>query len=307
MPEYERVQVLHGDDLAERVVLKYLYGQINLGFNMKLHLDVGCAEGIWMLDEAMKYRDLVFVGLDEDVTPNLITNSPQGVYNLIKSGVIRSAHARAYKEEHGLPGDDFLSTGDSENLHKMLSDPYRKRILFVESDMNKLRFGQSLHSGTTYSRASYQEVLQETLHVMSEHPRGQRMLKYRIGEVYRPNAPNHPFRIDFPGLPEMTVEDFLKSQPSAEFVNHYKPYTDRISVVVGDARHLPFADGIFDSVTVLNLGHDRERSPEAEKQFDTLVDETSRVVKVGCQVTIIPVPHYMEEEYPDGMTVERTS
>ncbi|MBI4168250.1 MAG: hypothetical protein HY515_04820, partial [Candidatus Aenigmarchaeota archaeon] len=53
-------------------------------------------------------------------------------------------------------------------------------------------------------------------------------------------------------------------------------------------------------------GHDSERSPEAEKKFDTLVDETSRVVKVGCQVTIIPVPHYMEEEYPNGMTVERT-
>ncbi|MFH0889990.1 MAG: class I SAM-dependent methyltransferase [Candidatus Aenigmatarchaeota archaeon] len=273
---------------------------------MKLHLDVGCGDGTWMLDKVIKYSDLVFIGLDYEVTPDLNTNSTQGVFNLIKNRVVTAAHNRAYKEEHGFVDVDFLTTGDSENLHRMLSDPYRNRLLFAKSNMDDVRFRHSLHDGATYRKASYQEVLQETLQIISEHPRGRRMSKYKIGETYKLDVSDYPLRIDFSELSDMPVEEFLKSQPTPEFVNYYKPYTDRISFVVGDARNLPFADATFDGITVLNLGHDNDKTPKAEKQFDTLVDETSRVIKVGCKIVIRPVPKYMQEEYPNGMTIERT-
>ncbi|MBI2085281.1 MAG: class I SAM-dependent methyltransferase [Candidatus Aenigmarchaeota archaeon] len=254
---------------------------------MELTLDIGCADGVRLLDDAIRNPSQLYIGCD--IKLGAVADSPKGFYDVIKQKVINLLEIRLGSKTR--PLDGLVDEGLSRYLSSIEYEIRRRE--------NKLRAG----------KINYDEVLAETLRRMDEHPTGRVVSNFRLDRIMGPNNYFYHFYNDTsPELSDMSLNDFLKSDPPSSFSNHYRQYTDRIEVVLGDAFQLPFRAGSFDHVTIVHFSHQTDDDARDKAQFEGLESEAIRVTKTGGDIIIYPVPDFLKGEYQENaMRIEISS
>lgn len=233
---------------------------------MKKVLDIGCSEGQFMLKDSMKHPNRAYVGCD--IEPQFImTNSPDGVYNLLKAfSLIRAHHLYPFRKE----------------------DQRLKDLIMNSRGPTRYTFPD---------KKQYQEVLDDTIGTISEFEKGRKILSTKVGEVFNPNFSFNPLiAAPSPGLYRMTIKEFLESNPPASFRDYVQQYTDRIHFLLADGRSMPFQDRIFD--------YSLADGVPVHEDFNTFVSEAARVTKKGGRVLISWMSEEFRQEYPEGFEID---
>jgi arsenite methyltransferase len=98
------------------------------------------------------------------------------------------------------------------------------------------------------------------------------------------------------GIDLWQAEDLSGNRPEATLENGRREgVTDRIEVVTGDMRDLPFPDASFDVVLSMNAIHNLYAATDRKKA----ICEIARVLKPGGRVLIVDIRH--RRQYDTGL------
>ncbi len=218
---------------------------------MEKVLDIGCAAGGWMLQDAMKHPERLYVGCD--IQPHAyVLDSPAGVYNLLRDfSISRAQHKHCKDKEEYADWQRELSSGISRDSS------------FRPQDRR------------------YEENLEFIIRILSDLETGRRILSTKVREAVAPGTPYTSFLLMSPELYEFSIKDLMESKMPASFEDHMSQYTERIHWLLADGKKLLFQDRTFDHIEV---------GTGPIEGFEKLVSEAKRLTKKGGTLVIPQYP-----------------
>ena len=239
---------------------------------MKRILEIGPQDSIFLLENALNNPDNLYYGIDNG---RLVTTpgSPVGIYNQMKGRVVQEATGKYF------PGNPKFSE-------------YELRIKTLLEQI-------TWPTTEVLSNEQYFSIIRESIRKLENTDLGRRILSEKVGDVFESDRKLYSefFRI-MPELKNYYVKEFLKSKIPRKLEKNLRKLLENVFYIVADGRNLPFIDDLFDFTYA--------RAVNIEDEFDNYVEEVSRVIKSNKHGTHYPSPHVMQNEFPDGIRIDKS-